>query len=150
MYILIKMILTFFKEYNILLPVPQLEDLKLQDSEEYSSGEEEWGLNHNRHSNKKQSSNQTNPSPKTSKHAIKELIRSNSDYSDLVGPVPHSASLQRRTSYNEMRQQQLDRLKKAGALGLLDREIALKSAGSVGFHYRYDSVKSPYFWCIGI
>lgn len=35
---------------------------------------------------------------------------------DLVGPVPQSAALHKPTSYHEIRQQQIDKLQKAGVL----------------------------------
>ena len=40
----------------------------------------------------------------------------------LVGPVPQSASLHRQMTYNELRQMQIEKLKKAGALGTFDKK----------------------------
>lgn len=41
--------------------------------------------------------------------------------SDLFGPVLHSAELHRPVSYTEMKQEKSEKLKKAGASGIVER-----------------------------
>ena len=41
---------------------------------------------------------------------------------DLLGPVPLSAELHRPKQYVDIKQQQIERLKKAGALGIIDKK----------------------------
>ena len=43
--------------------------------------------------------------------------------SDLVGPVPSTARLHRPISYSQLRSEQRERIRQAGALGTLDNSI---------------------------
>ena len=91
--------------------------MRLADSEEgYSSGSGE--IFGQRSRNARNSGQGHRPS--LHKQSSHDSARDSED--DLIGPVPQSASLHRQMTYNEIRQMQLDKLKKAGALGTLDKK----------------------------
>ena len=105
-----------------MVTVPRLEDLNVNEYD--GSSDDEYGPS-------RYSSKLSNHSSKYSRKSSsnKDFTRAYSEDSDLIGPVPQSASLQRRTSYGEIKQQQQQKLKKAGALGMSDREPANRPSG---------------------
>jgi len=100
----------YINQIIFFISVPNIADLRLSDSG--GSSEEEWGSHRGKNSHRRHRSRRMRKS--TSNH---DLTRTSSIDSDLVGPVPHSASLQRRTSYGEIKTQQLQKFKKVGPLG---------------------------------
>ncbi|XP_041369001.1 leucine-rich repeat-containing protein 27-like isoform X2 [Gigantopelta aegis] len=70
-----------------------------------------------------------------------ELSRNSSDNNNnLVGPVPSTAELHRPVSYTEMRQQHLDKLKRAKASGTMERK---KSAASSVMSWKVNPYPEP-------
>ena len=94
--------------------VPRIEDMRLGEPEEgCSSGSDEF-FGHRSH-NARNSGHR----PSLQQQSSHDSARDSED--DLVGPVPKSASLHKQKAYDELRQMQLEKLKKAGALGTLDK-----------------------------
>lgn len=99
------------------LLVPNIEDLYLSGSEEgFSSGSEDiFGHSINRDA-LENAYNSVGGQP------LRQDSWDSQNGEDLVGPVPLSASLHKPTSYNELRNLQIEKLKRAGALGTLNNK----------------------------
>ena len=95
----------------LIITAPRIEDLLIHSDEE-SSEEDTWDRSPPRRRNEMYRQNSSKDS------------RGDSGVSDseLVGPVPTSAALHKPTSYNEMKQKQIEKIRKAGALGTVEKK----------------------------
>ena len=96
---------------------PRIEDLLL-DSDQESSSSDDW---HRSPAGRHPSGGDMRGGllQRQGSKDCKELVLSDSD---LVGPVPTSAALHKPASYNEMKQKQIEKIKKAGALGTVEKK----------------------------
>lgn len=100
---------------------PQLEDLNLQDN---SSDSDSYGSDDALGSSSSSRHLYNYDSLQSSSKSLRALDSHSSaqSESDLVGPVPQPASLHRPVSYNDMKKEQTEKCRRAGALGTLDQK----------------------------
>ncbi|XP_072177915.1 leucine-rich repeat-containing protein 27-like isoform X1 [Diadema setosum] len=95
----------------------RIEDLQLSDTASHSSGSD----NEYDHGGRLDATDRHNAQPFQSSSRLS--VRSSlSNISDLEFPRPKSVSLHKHMTYEEYRQMQYDRFKKAGALGVLGKD----------------------------
>ena len=111
--------------------MPSLDDLKLQGDSDDSS-EEEWGLGSSYPRKDSRGSHLSGKQPSDLKYlrsyskdstasGLMKHSQSGGDFDDLVGPVPTMVNFHKPPSYNEKKSIQAEKLRKAGAAGLLDK-----------------------------
>ena len=100
-------------------PAPQINNLRLDDSEGTSTSDDEWHGRPNSHQLDHVASGS-----QLQRHNSKDSRTGDSGQSDsdLFGPVPTSAALHQPTSYNEIKQKQLEKFRRAGALGTVEKK----------------------------
>ena len=99
------------------LSVPRIQDMRIAESDDgcSSSSEEHYHYVH-----RNQETKNSSQRPSLQHQSSRDSPRDSED--GLVGPVPQTASLHRQMTYNELRQMQIKKLKKAGAMGTLDKK----------------------------
>lgn len=98
-------------------PVLALDGLKLHDDSE-DSADEEWGQSATRNCQRQRTVVRSD----SRDHFSSALKRQPSEADDLVGPVPSTASLHRPPSYNQMKSAQAEKIRRAGASGLVQKK----------------------------
>ena len=97
------------------LSVPRIQDMRIAESDDGCSSSSE-----ERYVHRNQETRNSSQRPSLQHQSSRDSARDSED--GLVGPVPQTASLHKQMTYNELRQMQIEKLKKAGAMGTLDKK----------------------------